>query len=78
MNILDDLFLVTIADRIDATPVDADIPKYEALGANDYKAGHYWPPRGISQEQLAQYRAGFEAAEAEDMRDEVEWLRGGC
>ena len=78
MNILDDLFLVTIADRIDATPVDADIPKYEALGANDYKAGHYWSPRGISQEQLDDYRAGFEAAECEDARLEEQWKERGC
>ena len=79
MTILDDLWLAAVINEYDATPVDLDTPDYEAMGADDYRQyAMYMPPRGISQEQLDLYRAGFEAAEAEDTRQEIEWVRGGC
>lgn len=48
MTILDDLFIATLQDRIDAMPVDEDIPDMYQLGRTDCEAGAFRPPSCLS------------------------------
>lgn len=53
---------VVIANEIDATPVDGDIPDYYELGKSDYAANLYVPPRTLTGDYFEQYLRGHNDA----------------